>query len=57
MLQNMSSIANVEMSTLPRKRVVSILLYGKEDLSKEKNLSILREVTNFITLSKRLDTT
>ena len=51
MLQNISLVANVDMSTLPRRRVVSIILYGKDDLTDEQNSKILQEVV------KRLDTT
>ena len=57
MLENISLIINVQMSSLPKRRVLAILLYGKDDITDEKNLRIMKEVTKFITLSKRLDTT
>ena len=57
MLHNVSQIINVEISSLPRRRVNSILLYGKDDITNEKNLNLLKEVTKFIALIKRLDTT
>ena len=41
----------------PLREVVSILLYGKEDLTDNGNSIILNEVVNYISLSKRLDTT
>ena len=56
MLNNISLITKLDMSTLPRKRVISILLYGNEDLTNVENSKILKEVVKFISLFKRLDT-
>jgi hypothetical protein len=55
MLQNISLITNVDLSTLPRRRLRRILLYGMDDKSNNVNLEILLEVTKFIQKSKRLD--
>jgi hypothetical protein len=56
MLENISRIINVQMSTLPQIRVRTILLYGKDDVDDDKNLKILKEVVKYIVKSKRLDT-
>ena len=56
MFENISLIINVQLLTLPMRRVRFILLYGKDDISDDKNLLILKEVTKFITKSKRFDT-
>ena len=56
LLQKVSDIICVDLSTLPQRRVVSILLYGMEDLDNVKNLNILTLVSNFIEKTKRLDT-
>ena len=55
MLNAISPIINTNVSTLPRTRLVSILLYGKEDISFESNTLILKEVVKYIKKSKRLD--
>ena len=55
MLNAISPIININVSTLPRTRLVSILLYGKEDISFESNTLILKEVVKYIKKSKRLD--
>ena len=57
MFENISLIINVQMLTLPMRRVRSILLYGKDDISDDKNLLISKEVAKFITKSKRFDNT
>ena len=36
MLENISQIINIQMSTLPQSRMLSILLYGKGDVTDEK---------------------
>ena len=56
LMHNISEIINVNMSTLPRKRVVNILLYGREDLTDHNNFLILNHVVDYIIISKRLDT-
>ena len=56
MINTISSIINKNMSTLPKSRVVSILLYGSEDMTYNQNTLILKEVAKFIKQSKRLDT-
>jgi hypothetical protein len=55
LLQKVSDILSVNISTLPKRRILSILLYGSEDMSAEQNHSILLLVTMFIEQSKRLD--
>ena len=57
LLQNVSNILKVNISTLPQRQMVSILLYGREDMNLECNHNILNEVINFIIKTKRLDTT
>ena len=57
MMRNISNIINFDISTMPKRRVVSTLLYGMEDLHSDTNLLILNEVVKFIALSKRLDAT
>ena len=57
MMRNISLIIKTEISTIPQRKVVSILLYGMEDMLIDETLLILNEVANFITLSKRLDAT
>ena len=56
MIRKVSEITGVNMSTLPRRTQVSILLYGRSDLSDEKNYQILKAVTDFTVGSKRFDT-
>ena len=55
LMQKVSDILCFDVSTLPKKRIVSILLYGKEDICDEKNSNILRATTFFIQCSKRFD--
>ena len=55
MVSAISTILNKDLSTLPRGKMVSILLYGSEDMTYVQNSQILEEVTKFITKSKRLD--
>ena len=56
MMRNISNIVNFNMSTIPKKRRLAILLYGIDDINREKNVLILDEVVKFIVQSKRLDT-
>ena len=56
LLQNLSSIMNMDVSTLPKRTLLSILLYGKEGMTVEQNHSILSSVAVYIEKSKRLDT-
>ena len=53
--QNISNILGYEMSTLPRRMLVNLLLYGREDTTAEKNNLILNNVIEYIIKSKRLD--
>jgi len=55
MVSAITTILNKDLSTLPRRQMVSILLYGSEDMTYVQNSQILKEVTKFITKSKRLD--
>ena len=56
MLRKVSEIIGVDLSTLPKRTQISILLYGRVGLSDDKNLKILKAVTDFTVGSKRLDT-
>ena len=55
LMHNISSILGFEVSSLPKKKIVEILLYGKEGISNEKNRIILEEVSSFIDCSKRFE--
>ena len=56
MIRKVSEITGVNMSILPKRTQCSILLYGRSDLSDEKNYQILIVVTDFTVGSKRFDT-
>ena len=56
MFNEVSAILNRDVSTLPKRTVVSILLYGSEDITYEKNTKILNTVADFCIKSMRLDT-
>ena len=55
LMQNVSTILGFDILALPKRRIVNILLYGREDMSSDKNKSILEEVAKYIFLTKRLD--
>ena len=55
MMQNITNILGYEVSTLPRRTLVNLLLYGREDTTAEKNNLILNNVIEYIIKSKRLD--
>ena len=55
MYNAISPILGVNVSTLPKRKLVSILLYGSEDMTFSQNTLILKEVIHFITKSKRLE--
>ena len=55
MMQNISNILGYDVSTLPRRTLVNLLLYGREDTTAEKNNLILNNVIEYIIKSKRLD--
>ena len=57
LMHNISSILGFEISSLPRRNIVQIFLYGKEGIDNSKNRRILEEVSNFIDQSKRFDKT
>ena len=50
-----SDTLGFNVSTLPRRSLVNILLFGKEGIPDEKNFQILNFVVDFIIKSKRLD--
>ena len=54
-MHNISLILGFEISSLPRRKIVQIFLYGKEGIDINKNRSILEEVSSFIDNSKRFD--
>ena len=55
LLHNVSDTLGFNVSTLPRRSLVNILLFGKEGIPDEKNFQILNFVVDFIIKSKRLD--
>ena len=55
MVSAISTILYKDLSTLPRGQMVSILLYGSEDITYVQNSQLLKEVTKLITKSKKLD--
>ena len=55
LMQNVSNILGLDILTLPRRRIINVLLYGREDMSFEKNKSVLEEVAKYILLTKRFD--
>ena len=57
MLQKVTEIIGIDISTLPKKTRTSILLYGRGDLSDEANSKIMKIVTDFTIKTKRFDTT
>ena len=61
LFQNISLIFNVDISTLPKRTLVSILLYDKEGMAVEQNHYILHSLADYIKIYiyifKRLDTT
>ena len=54
-MQNVSDIVGFEVSSLPRRRMVDILLYGKEGITDQNNNLILTHVIEYIINTKRLD--
>ena len=56
LMRRVSAIVNIDISTLPQRKIVSILLYGKDDITCRENFLILNEVAMYFTKSKRLDT-
>jgi hypothetical protein len=56
MFRKVSEIIAVDIASLPRRTQISILLYGRRDLSDDKNYKILKAVTDFTVGSKRFDT-
>ena len=55
LMQKVSNILGFNILTLPRGRIVNILLYGRDDMSFEKNKSILEEVASYIILTTRFE--
>ena len=47
---------NKDISTVPRSTLISILLFGSEDMDYKQNTKILNKVVKFIIKSKKLDT-
>ena len=56
MFNAISPILGSDISALPRRRIVSILLYGSDDMTFSQNTLILKEVVRYIAKSKRLET-
>ena len=57
MLRKVTEIIGVDISTLPKRTRMQVLLYGRDDLSNAKNYKILMAVTDFTVGSKRFDAT
>ena len=55
LLQNVSTVLGYDVSSIPKKKMVSIFLYGKEGIPDTKNLLILNYVADYIEKSKRLE--
>ena len=55
LLQKVSDTLGQNVSSIPRSRMVNILLYGKEGIPDSKNFLILTYVIDYIIKSKRLD--
>ena len=55
LMQKISVIMEVDVSTLPKRTLVSILLYGKEGKTLENHFAIFNLVTEYIEKSKRLE--
>ena len=55
LFQKISDKMELDFSTLPKKKMVSILLYGTEGSTDKQNNLILNFVAEFIEKSKRLD--
>ena len=51
-MQRVSSIINQDVSTLPKRTMVSILLYGKEGMAMEEIYLLLTIVVYFIAETK-----
>ena len=55
LLRKVSLVVKTDILTMPKRRVVSILLCGMESLTIDENLCILNNVADYIASSKRLD--
>jgi len=55
LMQKISEILGYDVSTLPKRTLVNLLLYGREDITVSKNYLILNNVIEYIIQSKRLD--
>jgi len=55
LLQQISNILHLDVSTLSRRSLVNILLFGRKDIPDSDNNLILNSVIDFIIKSKRLD--
>ena len=56
LMHHVSDLAGESISALPKRTMVSILLYGRKDLNDINNFSILNHALDYIVKSKRLDT-
>ena len=54
MFQNLKD-SNIDVSALPGRTVLAMLLFGSADMTYDQNTKILKEVTSFIKKTKRLD--
>ena len=57
MFRKVSEIIGIDISTLPKRTRITILLYGRVNLSDDENSKILKIVTDFTIKTKRFDTT
>ena len=56
LMQNISTLLNLNILTLPDEVITTTILYGDARLDFDTNTKIILEVTAFIATSKRLDT-
>jgi len=56
LMHQISEVVGENISALPKRTMVSILLFGRKDLDNNKRFSILNHVLEYIVKSKRLDT-
>ena len=57
MFRKVSEIIGIDISTLPKRTRITIILYGRGNLSDDENSKILKFVTDFTIKTKRFDTT
>jgi hypothetical protein len=56
LVRKVSAIIGVNLSTLPRRKQIEILLFGRAGLTDDKNYQILKATTDYTVGSRRFDT-